>query len=198
MRVSKAPELVAHQVPQPRVPVMTTTAMPDEKDDEEAPEAEDRRRQQDDEPSLVDELGVEDLTDILFGNRGRIFSAAGRNSPVAELGPEGVLLRPAQKPYMEEDAGEVIVFRVNEKGILLNELGEQRKIVGAKFKGNAIYTLGETKPGTVKHYAAWFDESGQPHKLLVQGEPLTTDMIYRIRNRTHDGEISSFPEVQSE
>lgn len=151
-----------------------------------------------DELTLVDELGVEDLTDVLFGVRGRIFSAAGRNTPVAELNEEGVLLRPAQKPYMDEPPKEVIVFGVDDRGILLNELGERRKIVGAKYKGRPIYTLGETKPGTVKHYAAWFDDDWCPHKFYVQTEALTVDMIYRIRNRTHDGEISAFPEIRSD
>lgn len=148
--------------------------------------------------SLVDELGIEDLTDILVGNRGRIFSAAGRDAPVAEFDQDGVLLRPPQKPYMEQEAREIIVFSVDAQGILLNELGERRKIVGAKYKGQPIYSMGETKPDTVKHYAAWFDEAGNAHKFFVQGEALTVDMVYRIRNRTHDGEISNFPEIQSD
>lgn len=148
--------------------------------------------------ALVDELGVEDLTDILFGLHGKIFSAAGRDSPVAEFEEEGIFLRPAHKPYTEEPASEEIIYDADEKGILLDEFGERRKIIGAKFKGEAIYTLAEMKPGTLKHYAAWFDDGWVPHKFFVQGEALTADMIYRIRNRTHDGEISIFPEIRSE
>lgn len=149
---------------------------------------------------LVDELGVEDITEVLFGGRGRLFSAAGRESPVAEITDEGLLLHPPQRPFEEEAAGttENIVYQVDERGILLNELGQERKIVGARYKGFCIYTLGEMKPGTLKHYAAWFDDEGQPHKLYVQGDPLTTDMIFRIRNRTHDGEIGAFPEITSD
>ncbi len=147
---------------------------------------------------LVDELGVEDLDEVLFGGRGRLFSAAGRESPVAEITGEGVLLHPPQKPFAEEGDTENIISQIDERGILLNELGQLRKIVGARYKGFSIYALGEMKPGTLKHYAAWFDEEGQMHKLYVQGEALTTDMIFRIRNRTHDGEIGSFAEITSD
>ncbi len=177
--------------------------MDDEEDNDnsllqELPTEEEQEALQSDELALVEQLGVEGLTDILFGMNGRIFSAAGKQAPVAEFSHEGVLLRPPQKPYMEEPAGEVIAGRIDDRGVLLNELGEQRKIVGAKYKGRPIYTLGETKPDTVKHYAAWFDDEWQPHKFYVQGEALTADMVYRIRNRTHDGEISNYPEIKSE
>ncbi len=150
------------------------------------------------EMTLADELGVEDLTDILFADRGRIFSAAGREAPIAEFGDDGVLLRPPQLPYLDAPASEEIVYLADEYGILLNELGERRKIIGAKFRGQAIYAIAEQKPGTVKHYVAWFDENWTPHKFIVQGEPLTSDMLFRIRNRTHDGEISVFPEIETE
>lgn len=152
----------------------------------------------DEEMTLADELGVEDLTDILFADRGKIFSAAGRDSPIAEFGDDGVLLRPPQKPYLEEDPAEEIVYHVDQHGILLNELGEQRRIYGAKYKDKPIFVIGEQKPGTVKHYAAWFDAEWKAHKFYVQGDALTSDMVYRIRNRTHDGEISVFPEIQTD
>jgi hypothetical protein len=148
--------------------------------------------------SFADELGVEELGDILHGHKGRIFSAAGRESPVAELGTDGVFLRPAQKPYSDDEPAEVIIFAVDDKGVLLDELGQQRKIVGAKFKGHSIFTLAETKPDTVKHYAAWFDENNKAHKLYADGEALTSDMVFRIRNRTPDGEISIFGEISSD
>lgn len=153
---------------------------------------------EEDEMSLADELGVEDLTDILFADRGKIFSAAGRQSPIAEFGEDGVLLRPPQLPYLEGAVGEEIVYQTNEHGILLNELGEPRRIFGAKFRDKPIYVIGEQKPGTVKHYAAWFDAEWKAHKFYVQGDALTSDMVYRIRNRTHDGEISVFPEIQTD
>lgn len=149
--------------------------------------------------TLAEELGVEDLNEIVFGGRGRLFSAAGKDSPIAEVTEDGLVLRPSQKPFAEEEgSSEEIILHVDEQGILLDELGVQRRIVGAKFKGHSIYWLGDTKPGTTKHYAAWFDNSGGVHRMFVQDEPLTADMVYRIRNRTHDGEISVFKEIVSD
>jgi hypothetical protein len=148
--------------------------------------------------ALVDELGVEDLSEILFADHGRIFSAAGRESPIAEFTKSGVLLRPPGQPFIDAPPAEVIIYKNDERGVMLNELGEPRKIVGAKYKGNAIYTLVEQKPGTVKHYAGWFDEKNQVHKLYVSGQALTSDMVFRIRNRTPDGEIGIFAEITSD
>lgn len=148
--------------------------------------------------ALVDELGVEDLSEILFAEHGRIFSAAGRESPVAEFAADGVLLRPPGQPFIDAPPAEVIMYKNDERGVMLNELGQPRKIVGAKYKGNAIYTLVEQKPGTVKHYAGWFDENDRAHKLYVQGQALTSDMVFRIRNRTPDGEIGIFSEIASD
>jgi hypothetical protein len=144
---------------------------------------------------LVDELGVEDLQEIIFGGRGRIFSAAGRDSPVAEITSDFVVMHPPQRSLDDALETEEIVYHADAKGILLNEFGDQRKIIGARFRGAAIFTVAEMKPGTLKHFAAWFDDDGRAHKLYVQGEALTVDMIFRIRNRTHDGEISIFPEI---
>jgi hypothetical protein len=148
--------------------------------------------------TLADELGIEDLMDVLFADRGKIFSAAGREAPIAEFADDGVMLRPPDKPYIDAPPGEVIVYHKDDAGILLNEFGERRKIVGAKYQGRPIYVIAEQKPGTVKHFAAWFDENMQPHKFYVQGDALTSDMIFRIRNRTHDGEISIFPEITTD
>jgi hypothetical protein len=147
---------------------------------------------------LADELGVDDLNEILFAEHGRVFSAAGRESPIAELRASGVMLYPPNLPFSDAAPAEVIVFKGDKRGILLNELGEPRRIVGAKFKGRELFTLLETKPDTVKHYAGWFDDKDQPHKLYVQGQALTSDMVFRIRNRTPDGEISMFPEITSD
>lgn len=167
---------------------MSPVANPDEDDLEE----------EEGELSLADELGIEDLMDNLFAEHGKIFSAAGRESPIAEFEDDGVTLRPANKPYMDAPPGEVIVYTHDSHGILLNEFGEQRRIVGAKFRGNPIFVLAEQKPGTVKHFAAWFDADMRPHKFYVNGDALTSDVLFRIRNRTHDGEISIFPEIQSD
>lgn len=167
---------------------MSPVANPDEEDlDEEEGEL-----------SLADELGIEDLMDNLFAEHGKIFSAAGRESPIAEFADDGVTMRPPDKPYTDAPPGEVIIYRHDEHGILLNEFGEQRRIVGAKFRGNPIFVLAEQKPGTVKHYAAWFDADMRPHKFYVNGDALTSDVLFRIRNRTHDGEVSIFPEIQTD
>lgn len=158
----------------------------------------DEQVEDEDELTLADELGIEDLMDVLFADRGKIFSAAGRDAPIAEFEEDGVTLRPPDKPYMDAPPGEVIVYHQDDAGILLNEVGERRKIVGAKFRGMPIFVIAEQKPGTLKHFAAWFDADMQPHKFYVQGEALTSDMVFRIRNRTHDGEISIFPEITTD
>jgi hypothetical protein len=173
------------------LPVPGTAAVPRADEDLDAGEDEGQ-------PTLADELGVQDLKEVLFADRGRIFSAAGRESPIAEMEPDGVLLHPADKPFADGPPGEVINFRADARGVLLDELGQERRIVGAKYKGKPIYTLGEKKPNTEKHYAAWFDENNRPHKLYIEGEALTTDVVYRIRNRTPDGEIGIFSEVTSD
>ena len=147
---------------------------------------------------LVDELGVQDLRELIFGNRGRLFSAAGREAPVAEFTEEFVILHPPQKPFEEIGSSEDIVIHVDDRGVLLNEIGQPRKISGAKFGGAELWWLGERAPGSIKHYAGWFDESGNVHRLLVNGEPITTEAVYRMRNRTHDGELSIFPDVSTD
>ncbi len=148
--------------------------------------------------SLVDELGVQDLRELIFGNRGRLFSAAGRNAPVAEFTEEFLVLHPPQKPFEELGNSEDIGIHTDERGVLLNEINQPRKIAGAKFGGADIWWLGERAPDSIKHYAGWFDQTGKVHKLLVNGEPITTEVVYRMRNRTHDGELSIFPDVTTE
>ncbi len=148
--------------------------------------------------SLVDELGVQDLRELIFGKRGRLFSAAGRNSPVAEFTSDYVVLHPPQKPFEELGSTEDIVIHVDERGILLNEIGQPRKIAGAKFGGAELWWLGEQAPDKIKHYVGWFDDSGKAHKLYVNGEAITTEIAYRMRNRTHDGELSIFPDVTTD
>lgn len=148
--------------------------------------------------SLVDELGVHSLDEPIFGGRGRLFSVAGRASPVAEFSQNFLVLRPPQKPFEDQDEGEDISIRMDERGILLDELSKPKKISGAKYKGREIYYLGLQKPGTLKHYAAWFDEQNEPHPLLLDGEAVTTEVIYKLRNKTHDGELSIFPDLTSD
>ncbi len=152
-----------------------------------------------DEPlQLVDELGVHDLREIIFGHRGRAFSAAGREAPIGEFRNNYFVMHPPQKPFEELGEAEDISMHIDERGVLLNELGQPRKITGARFNGYELWWLGERAPDDIKHYAGWFDSDGKSHKLYMEDEPLTADEVYRLRNRTHDGEISIFPEVTSD
>ncbi|HMO22000.1 MAG TPA: hypothetical protein PKC98_13670, partial [Candidatus Melainabacteria bacterium] len=54
--------------------------------------------------SLVDELGIVDLDIPVYGGRGRVFSAAGRNAPVAEFTEDFLVLHPPQRPFEDEKA----------------------------------------------------------------------------------------------
>ncbi|HEY9714098.1 MAG TPA: hypothetical protein V6C72_11545 [Chroococcales cyanobacterium] len=147
---------------------------------------------------LVDELGIIDLDEPIVGGRGRLFSAAGRQSPVAEFNSGFLILHPPQNPFEEEGEVEDIRYNTNERGILLDEFNNPKKIPGAKYKGNELWWLGKQSPGTTKHYAGWFDEDDVAHLLYFSGQPLTTDLIFRLRNKTHDGEISIFPDLDSD
>jgi hypothetical protein len=149
------------------------------------------------EKSLVDELGIKDLSEPVVGGRGRLFSAAGRNSPVVEFTNQFVVMHPPQKPYEDTGPSEVITRHSNAQGILLDELGIAKKIPGAKFQGHQLYWLGEQKPGTLRHFTGWIDDKGTIHKLYVHGDLITTDIAFRLRNKTHDGELSIFPDLKS-
>jgi len=148
--------------------------------------------------TFAEELGIEDLSDPIFGGRGRIFSAAGKDSPVAEFTDDFLIMHPPQMPFDDSGVSEDFVVNVDDSGILLDELNSQKKIAGARFKGHELYWLGECKPGTFKHYAGWFDKHDIAHLLYVNGEPITTEIIFKLRNKTHDGEISIFPDLESD
>lgn len=155
--------------------------------------------QEEGDKSLVDELGVEDIDEPVFGARGRLFAAAGRNSPIAEFTDDFLILHPPQQPFEDENAeSEVIVIKMDDKGVLINEIGERKKIPGARFHGKELYYFWEQKPGTMKHFAVFFDEEGNHHYLVSEGERLTTNVIYQLRNMTHDGELTKFPEIVAE
>jgi len=149
---------------------------------------------------LVDELGAVDLKELVFGAKGRLFFAAGRLSPVAEFTDDFVVLHAPGRPLAdpEKDPHEDIVEHADKQGILLDDLGERKKIVGCTLEGHQVYWLGERKPGTLKHYAGWMDHRGRLRKVLYQNQPLTTEAVYRLRNRTHDGEIGVFPDIASQ
>ncbi|HEY9777382.1 MAG TPA: hypothetical protein V6C81_26705 [Planktothrix sp.] len=149
---------------------------------------------------LAEELGIEDIRMPIFGGRGRLFSAAGKESPVAEFNKEFLVLHPPDKPFTEadENGSEDFMIKVDKRGILLDELGNPKVIHGARYKGAQLWYLGDQKKGTLKHYAGYFDQHETIHKLYVNNEPLTSDIIYRLRNKTHDGEVSIFPDIKSD
>ncbi len=152
---------------------------------------------------LVDELGIHDLTDPIAGGRGRLFAAAGRDSPIAEFTEEALVLYPPQKPFVDPQAeqpgsSEFITRHCDETGILLDEIGNRKKIPGAKFNGNQIYWLMLQKPGTLKHLVGWFDAQGNCHLLYQDGRLIISDEAYKLRNKTHDGELNIFTDLTSD
>ncbi len=150
--------------------------------------------------SFADELGVKDLRQPLRDSRGKIFSAAGRNAPVAEFTSEFLVLHPPDKPFQDADEGpaEEIVVMMDETGVLVDSFGVRKNIPGAKFEGRQLFCFWEQKPGTYKHYAVFFDEEGNHHYLTVEGERITVDIVYKLRNMTHDGELTRFKELTPE
>lgn len=152
-----------------------------------------------DDLSLVDELGIVDLDIPVYGGRGRVFSAAGRNAPVAEFTEDFLVLHPPQRPFEDEEAeSEVIVIRMDDDGILINELGQRKKVPGAKFQGKEIFYYWEQRPGTMKHYGVFFDEDHAHHFMILEDNRLTVDVIFQLRNMTHDGELAKFTEISVE
>lgn len=146
---------------------------------------------------LVDELDVQGIRQGKYFAYGRLLSAATRQMPVVEFLDEALVMHPPEKPF-EDTTPEIAAIGVDEKGILLDESGKPKRVAGARFNNQSIWWLGERKPGTLRHYAVWFDDQGLPHKLLIQGQPVTIDIVYKLRNRTHDGELSMFPDLSSE
>lgn len=152
----------------------------------------------DDPQPLADELGVEDLSRIVFGNRGRLFSAAGKSAPIAEFAGNFLVMHPPDKPFVDEGPAEEIVIHASDRGVMLDELGNEKKITGAKFRGNELYWLAEKKPGTTRCLVGFFDEEGKVHHIYMGEQPITTDIAFKLRNRTHDGELSIFEDLSTE
>ena len=148
--------------------------------------------------NLADELGIGESLDPVFSGRGRLFSTAGPASPVAEFTDNYLNLYPPQKPLDEEKFAEEIIIGVNERGVLLNELGQPRRVSGAKFRGREIFCLEERSSASGKHLVAWFDDAGKRHRLFWQGTELGIYTASKLRNATHDGEISKFPDLSTE
>ncbi len=149
------------------------------------------------EKSFVEELGVVDLSDPILASHGRIFSVAGPDHPVAEFTDDYLVLHPSDKPYQQEDQApaEKIVFKMDDRGVILNEIGEPRKIPGAKYHGSQIYVYWKLRPGSLFHYVVFFDEKNRPNLLTFKGHKLTTELVYKLRNMTHNGEMTHYPEI---
>jgi hypothetical protein len=152
-----------------------------------------------DEPeNLADELGVEGLGRVVFGNRGRLFSAAGRKAPIAEFAGDFLIMHPPDKPFAEQGASEVIEQPVSERGVLIDELGNEKKLPTAKFHGQPLFWFHEKKPGSSRNYVCWFDEDGKAQKIYMGESAITVDVAFKLRNRTHDGELSIFEDLSKE
>jgi len=152
-----------------------------------------------DEPeSLADELGVEGLGRVVFGNRGRLFSAAGRKAPIAEFAGDFLIMHPADKPFTEQGGSEDIKQPVSDRGVLIDELGNEKRVSAAKFHGQTLYWLAEQKPGSSRNYVCWFDEDGKVRKIYMGESAITVDIAFKLRNRTHDGELSIFEDLSKE
>lgn len=148
--------------------------------------------------TLAEELGIGDSLDPVFSSRGRLFSTAGPESPVAEFTEEHLILYPPQKPMVEDTFAEEISIHANREGVLLNELGEPRKIPKTYFRGHELVCLIERSPVSGKYLVAWFDEKSTPHRLFFQGVELSIPVAFRLRNATHDGELSIFPDLTTD
>lgn len=135
---------------------------------------------------------------LLFADDGFAVSVLGQNMPAATCDEDAIIIRPADNPLNSDLPTQNISTKVDERGVLLDDNGNPKKVSGARYQGNAIFHLAELKSGTLKNYVVWFDLGGNARRLYYQGQMLTSDIIYKLRNRTHDGEISIFPELKSD
>ena len=146
---------------------------------------------------LADELGVEDIYIPIMGKDGKVFCTAGRDAPIAEFNGDLLILHPPQMPLDASDQGEVFTNVCDERGILLNELGEPKKVPAATFKGCPIFIIGEQRPGTLRNYVVALTPEGTQHALYdIDGERLTYPEIYEFRNKSADGELAIFDEIE--
>lgn len=152
------------------------------------------------EKSFAEELGIVDLGDPILASRGRLFSVAGPDHPVAEITEEYVVIHPQDKPYQQEDIApsENIVFNMNDRGIILNEIGEPRKIPGARYNGYEVFVYWKLRAGTLFHFVVFFDQDDVPNFLTINGHRLTTKEAYKLRNMTHNGDLTHFPDIDFE
>lgn len=149
-------------------------------------------------PSIIDELGVEDLHKTYVLMNGREFAAAGREIPVAEFDDFGLVMHHPDQPLSDETVPEIISSRCNEHGIVIDELGEKRKIMGARYHGREIYWHKDIVPNSTRHFIAWYDDEWKAHALYLEDVRLNVDIVLKLRGRTLNGELSIFPEIRTE
>jgi len=148
--------------------------------------------------SLRDELGIQGLSEPVMGGRGRLFSAAGRESPIAEFTEEYVILHAPQNPF---DAKQVdddkISERVSPRGVLLSAIGNEIKISGAKFRGYSLYCLAARNEETGKRLVGYFDDAGKLQSLITANGFMSYHEAVNLRNKTHNGDITNTPGIAS-
>lgn len=167
----------------------------EDKNDEEA----EGKAKQDGPLPLKEELQIEDLSRCIYFKDSKLFAAAGPGLPLLQVNTDGtfVSLDP-ERPYTAEVHEEVVVAKADEYGRLLDPLGQIRKLVGMKYKGNQLYYVDKYHPDSGQELAAWFDENWQPHFLYLGDTVLSAFMVLKIRNRMVDGELSVFEELSSD
>ena len=153
---------------------------------------------QDNSGNLIDDLNVQDLHRTYVRLHGREFAAAGREIPVAEIDELGLLMHHPDQPLSADRQPQGIASGNDEQGIVLNELGERRKIIGTRFHGREVFWHSDTVPGTTRHYVCWFDEDGNTCGIFLDEMRLTVDAVHKMRSRTIDGDLSFFPELRFE
>lgn len=163
----------------------------------------DRRRARlakddDQEISIIDKLGVEDLQKTYVLMNGREFAAAGREIPVAEFDDFGLVMHNPELPLSNVSVPEIIASRHDEHGIVLDELGEKRKIIGARYHGREIYWHKDIVPETTRHFIAWYDDDWKAYALYLEDVRLNVDIILKLRARTLNGELGMFAELRTE
>lgn len=167
-------------------------------EDPDAPYVRKSKAKRDGPPALVDELGVEDLHRTYILKHGREFAAAGREIPVAEIDSNGLIMHNPDAPLSARGESEIIAVQCDEHGIVLNELGDRRKVAGARYHGNDLYWHKDTVPDTTRHYVAWYDSEWNAHGLYMEQTRLNVDIILKMRARTLNGELSIFPDLRTE
>ena len=148
---------------------------------------------------LAEELGIEDIYQPLVGGHGQLFCAAVPEVPLVVIKDDALVIHPPQLPLMAEDHVEEMKVQVSNRGILLDEFGKEKRVASAKYRGRPIFHWGECVPGTYRSYAIVEASDGAMHFIYdtTTGEKLPVDEVYRLRNRTHDGEIGKFPQLNS-